>query len=120
MSRAGGGRDRDAGVGGEALIHATRVLARAGSRTVGVATYERSGPDLRVLDLALNPVPPYCAADVVRHLLGALEVAALAGGCRSVVMLPAAVLAATALDREGYGVVANGRTGGWIEKRFTP
>ena len=103
----------------EHLEHATRVVARAGDRVVGVAAYERLGNELRVLDLRLDPVPPpMCATDVVRQLLDALEVAALAGGCRRIVLLPAAVIAATALERLGYRIIAEGCAGGWLEKDF--
>jgi hypothetical protein len=44
--------------------------------------------------------------------------ACLAGGCQRVVLLPAAVVATTALERLGYEVVAEGCAGGWLEKRF--
>jgi hypothetical protein len=104
----------------EHLEHATRVVARVGDRVVGVAAYERLGNELRVLDLRLDPVPPpLCGTDVVRQLLDALEVAALAGGCRRIVLLPAAVIAATSLERLGYRIIAEGCAGGWLEKDFS-
>lgn len=103
----------------EHLAHATRIVARVGSRIVGVAAYERQGAELRVLELTIDPAPPSAAGpDVVRQLLGALEVAALAGGCRRVVLLPAAVVAAAALERLGYRFVGESCAGGWLEKNF--
>jgi hypothetical protein len=100
----------------EHLAHATRIVARVGGRVVGVAAYEREGTELRVLDLTLDPVPPLSGPDVMRQLLDALELAALAGGCRRIVLLPAAVVVASALERLGYRFVGEGCAGGWLEK----
>jgi hypothetical protein len=100
------------------LAHATRIVARAGAHVVGVAAYERQGVELRVLELLVDPVPPFAGPDVVRQLLDALEVAALAGGCRRVVLLPAAVVAVSALERLGYRFVGESGAGGWLEKHL--
>lgn len=102
----------------EHLAHATRIVARAGSRVVGVAAYERQGCELRVLEILVQPVAPFSNADVVRQLLDALEVAALAGGCSRVVLLPAAIVAVSALERFGYRFVGESCAGGWLEKNF--
>jgi hypothetical protein len=102
----------------EHLAHATRIVARTGGRVVGVAAYERLGSELRVLEIAVQPVAPFSSADVVRQLLDALEVAALAGGCRRIVLLPAAVVAVSALERLGYRFVGESCAGGWLEKSF--
>lgn len=103
----------------ERLAHATRIVARSGARAVGVAAYERAGNELRVLELAVDPPPPLCAHDVIGQLLAALEMAGLAGGCGRIVLLPAAVVGAAALEPLGYRLVANGATGGgWLEKTF--
>lgn len=100
------------------LAHATRVVARCGADAVGVAAYERAGAELRVLEIAVDPVEPLCAHEVIGQLLAALEMAALAGGCRRVVLLPAAVLGASVLEPLGYRVVSDGPLGGWLEKSF--
>jgi hypothetical protein len=103
----------------ERLAHATRVVARVGGRVVGVAAYERQGAELRVMELVIEPVPPISSPDIVRQLLDALELAALAGGCRRVVLLPSAVAAASSLERLGYRFVGEGCAGGWLEKNFS-
>jgi acetolactate synthase regulatory subunit len=98
------------------LEHATRVVARWGAQVVGVAAYERVGAELRVLEMVVDSAPPVCHSEVVVQLFSALEMAALAGGCLRVVLLPAAVLAASALEPLGYRVVNEGVPGGWLEK----
>jgi hypothetical protein len=105
-------------IGRDRLAHATRVVARSGARAVGVAAYERAGNELRVLELAVDPPPPLCAHHVIGQLLAALEMAALAGGCGRLVLLPAAVLGAAALEPLGYRLVTTGGSGGWLEKTF--
>lgn len=100
------------------LAHATRVVARCGARTVGVAAYERVGTELRVIEMAAQAAPAVCPTEVIAQLLSALEMAALAGGCRRVVLLPDAVLAASTLEPLGYRVMVEGAPGGWLEKTF--
>lgn len=100
------------------LAHATRVVARSGVHVVGVAAYERVGAELRVLEMVVESATTVCHTDVIAQLLSALEMAALAGGCRRVVLLPAAVVAATALEPLGYRVMTEGGLGGWLEKTF--
>jgi len=100
------------------LAHATRIVAKVGAHVAGVAAYERQGAELRVLELLVDPVPPFGGADIVRQLLDALELAALAGGCCRVVLLPAAVVAVSALERLGYRYVGERCAGGWLEKRL--
>lgn len=103
----------------ERLAHATRIVAKVGGRVVGVAAYERQGAELRVMEMIIEPVPPISSPDVTRQLLDALELAALAGGCRRVVLLPPAVAAASTLERLGYRFVGEGCAGGWLEKNFS-
>lgn len=100
------------------LAHATRVVARCGAQVVGVAAYERVGAELRVLEMVVESAPAVCPTEVIAQLLSALEMAALAGGCRRVVLLPAAVLAASALEPLGYRVMSESALGGWLEKTF--
>ncbi len=100
------------------LAHATRVVARSGLQVVGVAAYERVGAELRVIEMVVESATTVCHTDVIAQLLSALEMAALAGGCRRIVLLPAAVLAATALEPMGYRVMTDGAPGGWLEKTF--
>lgn len=100
------------------LAHATRVVARCGPQVVGVAAYERVGAELRVLEMVIESATTVCPGEVIAQLLSALEMAALAGGCRRVVLLPAAVLAASTLEPLGYRVMSDGTVGGWLEKTF--
>lgn len=100
------------------LAHATHVVARCGAQVVGVAAYERVGVELRVLEMVVDPATAVCHTDIIGQLLAALETAALAGGCLRVVLLPAAVLAAAALETLGYRVMSEGVLGGWLEKTF--
>lgn len=100
------------------LAHATRVVARSGADVVGVAAYERVGAELRVIEMVVESATTVCHTDVIEQLLSALEMAALAGGCHRVVLLPSAVLAATALEPLGYRVMTEGAVGGWLEKTF--
>jgi hypothetical protein len=51
---------------------------------------------------------------VLDALLDAIELAALAAGCRRVVLIPSG--AAADLERRGYVVVREGCAGAWIEK----
>ncbi len=56
---------------------------------------------------------------VDRLLLDAVELAALAGGCRRVVLLPAAVPEVEPFERLGYRIVNERCAGAWLEKAFT-
>ena len=100
------------------IANATRIVVQQGARVIGLAAYDRADDELRVYELALEPSLCFGVQDILRQLLDALELACLAGGCRRVVLLPAAVVATTALERLGYEVVAEGCAGGWLEKRF--
>ena len=100
------------------LASARRVVVLNGPRVIGLAAFDRWEDELRVCELAVEPSICYGAHDIVRQLLDALELACLAGGARRVVLLPAAVVAATTLERYGYETIAEGCAGGWLEKRF--
>ena len=102
----------------ERLATARRVLVLTGQRIVGLAAFDRSDDEVRVCELAVEPNICFSVQDILRQLLDALELACLAGGARRVVLLPAAVVAATTLERLGYETVAEGCAGGWLEKRF--
>lgn len=101
------------------LASSHRVLVLRGQRAIGLAAFDRCDDELRVCELAVEPSICHGAHDILRQLLDALELACLAGGARRVVLLPAAVVAATTLERYGYEAVAEGCAGGWLEKRFT-
>jgi hypothetical protein len=102
----------------ERLATARRVVVLQGQRVIGLAAFDRWDDELRVCELAVEPTICFGAHDILRQLLDALELACLAGGARRVILLPAAVVAATTLERLGYEPVAEGCAGGWLEKRF--
>jgi hypothetical protein len=100
------------------LDTATKIVARQGHRVLGVAAYDCVGDELRVVEVALEPSPCLGPQDVLHQLLEAIELAALAGGCRRILLLPAAIVAASQLERLGFTMVNESCAGGWLEKRL--
>jgi hypothetical protein len=84
------------------LLALPRILATHGERVVGLIAYDRTGDDLRVHELACAPDLDFSGRAVISQLLEWLELAAVAGGARRVLILPWAVPAGTTLDRAGY------------------
>ena len=95
------------------------VLATCGSRIVGLAGYERAGADVRVHEFAIDATPRCAPDQIAAALLGALEMACLAGGGRRLVLLPRAVFADDLLRARGFVPIAEGSAGSWFEKLFT-
>lgn len=102
----------------ERIAQCTKVVVQHGARVIGLAAYERTNDELRVCELAVEPSLCFGVHDILTQLLDAIELACLAGGCRRLVLLPAAIVATTALERRGYQIVAEGCAGGWLEKRY--
>ena len=102
----------------ERIAGATKVIAQHGTRILGLAAYERAGDELRVSELAVEPTLCFGVHDILEQLLDAIELACLAGGCRRLVLLPAAVVSTTPLERLGFQLITEGCAGGWLEKRF--
>lgn len=103
----------------ERIAQSSRVVAMCGTRTVGVAAYDRADGELRVHEFAVDATTLLCAEDqVVNALLDALEVTCLAGGGRRLVVLPRAVIASSLLRRRGFVTIAEGCAGSWFEKTF--
>jgi hypothetical protein len=101
------------------LAQSGRVVAICGSRTVGVAAYDRADGELRVHEFAIDTTSTLCAEEhVVNALLDALEVTCLAGGGRRLVLLPRAAVAVSLLRRRGFVTIAEGCAGSWFEKTF--
>jgi hypothetical protein len=101
------------------LARSNKVVATHGAHIVGLASYERAGDELRVHEIAVDPDLCFGASDILRQLLDAVELAALAGGCRRVVLLPAAVVQVEPFERLGYRIVNERCAGAWLEKAFT-
>ncbi len=100
------------------LAQSGRVVATCGTRTVGIAAYDRADGELRVHEFAVD-TSSLCPEDqVVNAVLDALEVACLAGGGRRLVLLPRAVIASSLLRRRGFVTIAEGCAGSWFEKTF--
>jgi hypothetical protein len=102
------------------LLGGGRVLAACGSRVVGLAGYERSDPELRVHEFAIDASASCSANDIAAALLDALEIACLAGGGRRLVLLPRAASASQLLRARGFVPIADGSAGSWFEKVFAP
>jgi hypothetical protein len=102
----------------ERIESSTRALALVGERVVGLAAYERAQGELRVYELACEPTLCFSAQDIIRHLLDAIELACVAGGCRRLVLQPSAVVATGPLEWLGYRLVSDACVGGWLEKQF--
>ncbi len=101
------------------LAQSGRIVAACGTRTVGVAAFDRTDSELRVHEFGIDTTSTLCSEEqVVNALLDALEVACLAGGGRRLVMLPRAALAAALLRRRGFVTIAEGCAGSWFEKTF--
>jgi len=103
----------------ERLAQSGRVVATCGSRTVGLAAYDRADGEVRVHEFAVDTTSALCAEEhVVNALLDALEVTCLAGGGRRLVLLPRAAVAVSLLRRRGFVTIAEGCAGSWFEKTF--
>ncbi|MBP1607664.1 MAG: hypothetical protein H6Q08_3038 [Acidobacteria bacterium] len=93
-----------------------KILATHGNQVLGLAAYDLGQDDLRVHELACAPDSSFSGGAVMGQLLEWLELAAVAGGARRVVILPWAVPAGMTLDWAGYswaGLRARG-----LEKRL--
>jgi hypothetical protein len=100
------------------LERSGRILALCGSRVVGLAAYERTDREVRVLEVGMDPASP-CGGDGISDgLLDALELACLASAARRLVLMPRTGFAPAVLVRRGYRAVAAGSAGSWFEKRF--
>jgi hypothetical protein len=93
-----------------------RTLVLCGERIVGLATCRKGETELRVADVGVDANCGCGEAEVVDVLLDALETAALAGGCRRIVLM-APKCVAVPLDARGYDPVSR-PTIGWFEKRL--
>ena len=97
-----------------------RIVVRFDDVLVGVATYTQTPIETHVPDFSVEIPPsldvehPYLVPQVLDALLGAIEIASLAGGCRRVVLIPSGGV--TDLTRRGYVCVNEGCGGSWMEK----
>jgi hypothetical protein len=94
------------------------VTVRCGGTVVGLATCRKTDTELRVPDLALDPDCGCGIHDVLAALLEAVELAALAGGCRRLVIMPPRISPAF-LERRGYSAIRERCAGGWLEKALS-
>lgn len=102
----------------ERLAASGRVVARFGSRIVGLAAYEPLGVEVRVHEFGADAQCPVTPEQIASVLLDALEVACLAGGARRLVLLPRAVVLPGLLRARGFVTMAEGCAGSWFEKSF--
>lgn len=84
---------------------------------VGVAAYARQDDRLIVVELGLDRhTPDPVRLAVLARLLGAIEMAALAGGAKLVLLAPAAVCGVTPLEHLGYRLRPLDVQSAWLEK----
>lgn len=102
----------------ERLAHWPRILTVCGSGINGLATYQRSGDELRVGDLAADRGGSCSLEEIFDSLLDALENACLAGGGSRVVVLPGRPEDEMRLRRRGYRRIQEGCAGTWLEKNL--
>jgi hypothetical protein len=93
-----------------------RVVITHDDKPVGVATCRESDGELRVPDIALDREEQTLGVHQILHaLLDAIELAATAGNCRSIVMSTPPVSPGW-LQRRGYREVRESCAGAWLEK----
>lgn len=93
-----------------------RVVITHDDRLVAVATCREADGEMRVPDIALDREERALGVHQILHaLLDAIELAATAGNCRSIVMSTPAVSPAW-LQRRGYREVRESCAGAWLEK----
>jgi hypothetical protein len=96
-----------------------RVVVAVAGRVAAVATCHKFEGEMRVPDLAID-VPAagrLAERDVLNALLDAVELAAVAGGCRRVV-LTMPKISPVCLERRGYVRINERCAGGWLEKQI--
>lgn len=84
-------------------------------RVAALATCQKIHLELRVPEVGLDLTCGCGPRQMVGVLLDALELAALAGGCRRLVVMPPRGMAPFLEDR-GYATLAECCAGGWLEK----
>jgi hypothetical protein len=102
-----------------------RVVVMIGGRIVAMATCHHVLCEMRVCELAID-VPASRAPlsigtndeRVLHALVDAIEVMAMAGGCRRVILSPPRSAMRTLQDR-GYRPVENPAHAGWLERSVT-
>jgi hypothetical protein len=97
-----------------------RIVVRIDDVPVGVATFTQTPIEMQIPDFAVD-IPPVLDLDhgnvrpqIITSLLEAIEVAALAAGCRRIVIIPSR--GAADFTRRGYLSVSEGCGGSWMEK----
>ena len=93
-----------------------RVVITHDDRLVGVATCRVADREMRVPDIALDREERKVGVHQILHaLLDAIELAATAGNCRSIVLSTPPV-SPLWLQRRGYRSVRESCAGAWLEK----
>jgi len=105
-------RDRRSRLGRLVQFHAQHDGA-----VVGIAAYTRQDDRLIVVELGLDRhLGDSMRLAILARLLGAVEMAALAGGARTVLLAPAAVCGVTPLEHLGYRLRSLDLQAAWLEK----
>jgi hypothetical protein len=97
-----------------------RFVVRLDHTPVGLATYTQVDGETQIPDFAVDLPRTTAAAGMLDRrimyaLLDAIELAALAGACRRIVLIPPREFVA-ALERRGYVAFHEGCAGAWMEK----
>ena len=92
-----------------------RVAITCRGIIVAIATCQKVDLELRVAEVGVDAESACDGREVLSVLFDAIELAALAGGCRRVVVNPPKV-SLMFLQRRGYHALSEGCAGSWIEK----
>jgi hypothetical protein len=98
-----------------------RFVVRLDATPAGLATYTQIDGETQIPDFAVDiPAGTKAAAgtlerQVLFSLLNAIELAAMAGACRRIVLVPPREFVA-AFERRGYVRFQEGCAGAWMEK----
>ena len=105
------------------LTNWPRLVVRLNDVPVALATYTQHDGETQIPDFALDVPAPANADSSLRRraldaLIDAVQLAALAGACRRVVLIPPSD-AVSMLERRGFTTINEGCAGAWMEKSLT-
>jgi hypothetical protein len=101
-----------------------RLVVRLDGLPVALATYTQIDRETQIPDFAVDLPSRLKSGDgmlrrrALYALLDAIELAAVAGACRRIVVIPGPDTVAV-LERRGYGAINEGCAGAWMEKSLT-
>ena len=100
----------------ERLERCPKIVILGGERPLGYVAYERVGDDFRVHEFGCIAGADCSLQRASELLLDTIELAALAGGGRRVVLTPKAPAPTSVLTDRGYSIIQEGCAGSWFQK----